>query len=243
MSYGRTKNETYEESRGSKWKHIFLACTSCVISAVLLDQVGGALFDLPTIDEGHYHVRTIRLRDYRPHLEMTPSPSAKLLGEAESLEPGPYRVRTDDQGFIMPSRRHEDPDVVLVFLGGSTTECYWVDEQNRFPYLAGELLEGTSRLKVNSYNGAKSGNMTFQSVNILYNKVIPLRADIVIMMHNINDLVTLLYYGTYWNNSPTRSPLLTIDRRPTSRGLLGYPLLVLMPHTHYAMGKATYKFF
>jgi lysophospholipase L1-like esterase len=113
----------------------------------------------------------------------------------------------DDHGFIMPSKVHEHPDLVMAFLGGSTTECIYDDENNRFPYLTGRLLEEKTGLKVNSYNAAKSGNNSLHSLNILLNKVVELKPDLVVMMHNINDLAVLLYEKTYWNHHPTRSPL------------------------------------
>ncbi|HEY9073977.1 MAG TPA: hypothetical protein VIN67_07565, partial [Desulfobaccales bacterium] len=58
----------------------------------------------------------------------------------------------------------------------------------------------------------KSGNDSLHSLNVLLNKVVPLHPDIVVMMHNINDLAVLLYEKTYWNQHPTRSPL--VERKP-----------------------------
>ena len=63
---------------------------------------------------------------------------------ADVRQPGaqkPYVLRVDRQGFIMPSKIHDHPDLTIAFLGGSTTECIYVDEDNRFPYLVGRLLE------------------------------------------------------------------------------------------------------
>jgi lysophospholipase L1-like esterase len=119
----------------------------------------------------------------------------------------------DRQGFIMPSRVHDRPDLTIVFLGGSTTECVYVDEDNRFPCLVGRLLEQQTRLKVNSCNAARSGNNSLHSLNILLNKVVNLKPDIVVMMHNINDLAILMYEKTYWNTNPSRSPIQ--ERLPT----------------------------
>jgi len=93
-------------------------------------------------------------------------------------------------------------------LGGSTTECVYVDEDNRFPYLVGRLLERQTHLKVNSYNAGRSGNNTLHCINVLINKVVNLEPDIVVLMENINDLAILMYDKTYWNNNPSRSPLI-----------------------------------
>ncbi len=151
--------------------------------------------------------RYIKLREFEPGYAEVLLPPKEALTVSDTLVRRDYLLRVDDQGFIMPSKVHEHPDLVLAFLGGSTTECIYDDENNRFPYLVGRLLEEKTRLKVNSYNAAKSGNDSLHSINILINKVVPLKPDIVVTMENINDLAVLLYEKTYWNSHPTRSPL------------------------------------
>ncbi len=151
--------------------------------------------------------RYIALREFAPGYSDILLPPKEALTVSDTLVRRDYLIRVDDNGFIMPSKVHEHPDLVLAFLGGSTTECIYDDENNRFPYLAGHLLEEKTGLKVNSYNAAKSGNDSLHSINVLLNKVVNLNPDIVVMMHNINDLSVLLYEKTYWNNHPTRSPL------------------------------------
>ena len=97
------------------------------------------------------------------------------------------------------------PDLTLVFLGGSTVACIYVDEESRFPSLVGQLLSQQTGKKVTSYNSGVGGNNSLHSLDILLNKIIPLKPDVVVMMHNINDLVALIYDKTYWSNNPTRS--------------------------------------
>jgi hypothetical protein len=151
--------------------------------------------------------RSIRLREYDPLLyrfQTYNDPQMKLF---DSFTQKDYVLRVDRDGFIMPSKIHEHPDFVIVFLGASTTECTWVDETNRFPYLVGRFLEKEMGKKINSYNASKAGNNTLHSIDILYNKLIPLKPNIVVMMHNVNDLNVLLYENTYWNHNPYRSPI------------------------------------
>ncbi len=156
--------------------------------------------------------RYIKLREFNPLYRDVLTPSAAAMRMSDSLVQKPYVLRVDRQGFIMPSKIHEHPDLTIAFLGGSTTECVYVDEKDRFPYLAGRLIEQRTGLKVNSYNAGRSGNNTLHSINILVNKVLPLKPDIVVMMHNINDLAILMYEKTYWNHNPSRSPL--IEQKP-----------------------------
>ncbi|MCX5890001.1 MAG: SGNH/GDSL hydrolase family protein [Deltaproteobacteria bacterium] len=157
--------------------------------------------------------RYIDLREFPPGYSDILLPPKEALTVSDTLVRRDYLIRVDDDGFIMPSKVHEHPDLVLAFLGGSTTECIYDDENNRFPYLAGHLLEEKTGLKVNSYNAAKSGNDSLHSINVLLNKVVPLKPDIAVTMENINDLAVLLYEGTYWNKHPTRSPL--VVKKPT----------------------------
>jgi hypothetical protein len=123
-----------------------------------------------------------------------------------------YLLRIDNDGFIEPSKKYTNPDMSIVFLGGSTTECRFVSEEHRFPYLAGVLLEQQTGIKINSYNAARSGNNSLHSLDILLNKVIPINPDIVVMLHNINDLVVLLYESSYWNPKSSKSVIFDINK-------------------------------
>jgi lysophospholipase L1-like esterase len=152
--------------------------------------------------------RYIKLREFNPLYRDVLVPNDDAVRLSDSLVQKPYVLRVDRQGFIMPSKIHEHPNLTLAFLGGSTTECTYVDENVRFPYLAGRLLEQQTGLKVNSYNAGRSGNNSLHSINVLLNKVVNLHPDLVVMLHNINDLVILSYEKTYWNNNRSRSPII-----------------------------------
>ena len=92
-------------------------------------------------------------------------PTEEALKISDKLENREYILRIDDNGFIVPSKVHEYPDRTIVFLGGSTTECFYVDEEKRWPYLAGRLLENDTGLKVNAYNAGMSAINSFNSIN------------------------------------------------------------------------------
>lgn len=147
--------------------------------------------------------RHIRLREIKPNSKIYREPAQQY----QTLETKKYLLQTDSDGFIKPSQIHNNPDLQIFFLGGSTTECEMIDEKYRFPYLAGRILEDKLKIKVNSDNGAKSGNNSLHSINILLNKLMPFNPDIVVMMHNINDLSTLFYEGTYWNKNKVIAPI------------------------------------
>ncbi|MGK0272210.1 MAG: hypothetical protein ACI88H_002876 [Cocleimonas sp.] len=87
----------------------------------------------------------------------------------------------------------------------------YVDADRRFPYLIGKLLSNNN-FKVNSINAGVSGNDSLNSINAYLNKIIPIKPDIAFLMHNINDLPTLLHEGSYWNNNDYRSPIIYEDK-------------------------------
>ena len=86
-----------------------------------------------------------------------------------------------------------------------------MDELKRFPYLVGRLLEAQTGKAINSFNGGRSGNTTFNSITVLLGKVIPMNPNAVVMMENVNDLTVLLFEKTYWNRNPSRGQLVTIS--------------------------------
>ena len=113
-------------------------------------------------------------------------------------------VRIDAEGFIAPSRVHQNAELEIVFLGGSTTECLFVDEETRWPYLAGRRLEESLSVAVNSYNAGGPGNHSMHSNHILLAKLLPKDPDMVVLMHCVNDLKYLTYTGSYWSNYDDR---------------------------------------
>ena len=193
----------------------------CVL--FLADRIFGRVLHLSR-DCGYTRSeRAIRLKKFGPNQDTVRDPGESYLAKTDGLSGRAFRLNTDERGFIGPTHLHQNPDRKLFFLGGSTTECIYVSETNRFPYVVGRLVEDATGQRVNSYNGGVSGNNSLHSLNILLNDVLPAEPDVVVLMHNINDLVILLYTGTYWNDNPHRSPIYnTVVRRepPPSFGHL-----------------------
>lgn len=164
--------------------------------------------------------RAIRLREQQPLYAETYAPGKENEGITDSLAKKQFSMSIDNNGFIIPSKKYEVADVNIVFLGGSTTECKYVDEYLRFPYLTGVLLEKKTGKKVNSFNSGVCGNNSLHSIDILLNKVIPMHPDIVVMMHNVNDLTILLYEKTYWNLNYHKRPVWYVRDGGSLHGLI-----------------------
>ncbi len=175
--------------------------------------------------------RYIKLREFRPGQQMRLKFPRNFLPYTDNVFTKTYEVDIDENGFIKPSRKYADPDLSLVFLGGSTTECMFMDAENRFPYVAGAILERETGKKINAYNGGLSGNNSLHAIDLLVNKVIPLRPQAVVFMENINDLSTLLYEKTYWSRATTRAPLETLKKVKLVGKLLKE---ILIPNLNFA---------
>ena len=190
----------------SKLTLFFVLALSMMLILVVFEKLVGI-----TLGHSETESRHIRLRENAPNLDLNLTPSATELQLSENLENRVYAFATDDNGFLMPSFVHENADLTLAFIGGSTTENMYVDAEKRFPYLTGKLLNNDKR-KVNSINAGVSGNDSLNSINSYVNKIIPIKPDIAFLMHNINDISTLLHEGSYWNNNDYRSPIIYEDK-------------------------------
>jgi len=126
------------------------------------------------------------------------SPSTNRVLDRTIINPKNPKVvfRTDSRGYIMPSSQYKKPDFNIFFLGGSTTECSYVSEKLRFPALVSTYLT-KYKLKVNTFNAAKSGNTLHDSINNLINYIVLDKPDYAIVMHATNDIGVLRNDPTY----------------------------------------------
>ena len=167
--------------------------------------------------------RYINLREYQPGIDTVEIPQTKTVQESDGLVQKEYRQNRLSR-FYPALQPLSAPDATLVFLGGSTAVCIFMEEENRFPYLVGNLLEKKTGKKVTSINsGVPSGNNTLHSLDILLNKVIPFKPDVVVMMETINDLIVLIYDRTYWNLNLKRArrPIVEFSFYKNLKGLRG----------------------
>ncbi|MFA5110381.1 MAG: SGNH/GDSL hydrolase family protein [Desulfobaccales bacterium] len=190
--------------------------------------------------------RYINLREVPPLVDTVDVPPDRAVRDSDGLVQKPYRVRSDANGFMLPYHRYDHPDKTLVFLGGSTVACIYVDEDQRYPYLVGKLLEQQTGKKITSINSGVGGNNSLHSLDLLMNKIIPVKPDIVVMMHNINDLVALIYDGTYWSPNPTRKPIVNFYFYKNLTGLKALSTLArdtYIPNLHAATRILSHKIF
>ena len=159
----------------------------------------------PKINWAYRHVR---LSEHPPGRYLRDIPSKSYLETTDTLEVKDYILDVDNNGFIKPSIVHENPDLTMVFLWGSTTEALYVDEDKRFPYLVWRKLEEKLWIKINSINAWRSGNHTLSTINVIQNKIVALQPNIVVVKHNFNDLSTLLHEKSYYTPWYGRTPII-----------------------------------
>lgn len=167
-------------------------------------------------EERHHSVlsRFIHLRETAlPNTSFTERPHPIFQQYTENLEMKNYRVETDSFGFIRSSSNQPNAETNIVFLGGSTTECRYVDDSLRFPSLVGKMLRQAGH-SVNTFNAGVERSHSGHSLNVLCNKILHRNFDVVVLMHGINDLVHLSYSGSYGKDekSNTRRNLVTLAR-------------------------------
>lgn len=154
--------------------------------------------------------RYIRLKEIPPLTNRmeTPQESYRSFVD-ETLERGPFRCRSDDNGFIITGNKTATDSDCLIFLGDSFVESIFSHEQSRFVSAVERELAaaGTPRCCL---NGGYSGSTSLQLVNVLLNKVYPLvgSAGTVLFFVPQSDVKLLDDSASYWTSAELYAPIL-----------------------------------
>ena len=152
--------------------------------------------------------RSIVLRELNPNQYASIRPNNNYMKDVENLEQIDYEINIDKDGFIKTGNQVEsNPDIKILFLGGSTTETLYVPEMNRFPSVVERSLRSKLTQTINVFNGGVSGNNSMHSIFALLAKGIPLEPNYVVLMHNINDFALLSKTESYWIAPRSRAVL------------------------------------
>ena len=153
--------------------------------------------------------RNILLKEHFPNQNVFVSvPERYFLNK--NYENKKYKFRTDNNGFILgPKDNSESEKIDFIFFGGSTTECIFVDEDLRFPYLLSEKLEHKNGERLNILNAGVSGNHSLHSLINFLAKGIEKKPKFAVLMHAANDMGTLLLTHSYWDDHPSKKIIQT----------------------------------
>lgn len=152
--------------------------------------------------------RSLLMKEYAPDTAIKIKPGETYLPGTDALEQKNFVLRTDSDGFIVGPSDFEKQEerVSIIFFGGSTTECIFVDEDMRFPYRVGELLN------VRTLNAGVSGNHTMHSLLSAIGKAIPYKPKHLVFMQGANDITLLTKTRSYWI-APTNRSLVQDSKR------------------------------
>lgn len=145
--------------------------------------------------------RSLILKEYPPNLNMVTKPTNEYLLNTQNLLQKDFLLRTNEDGFIIgpKDKSNTKEKVSIIFFGGSTTECFYVEEEKRFPYLV------SLNLGVRVLNGGVSGNHSMHSFLSMIGKGIVHKPNHIVLMHAVNDLDSLSKSLTFWDAPSSRS--------------------------------------
>ena len=112
----------------------------------------------------------------------------------------------DDNGYIVGQQNisHPDENVDIIFFGGSTTECMFVDEKFRFPHYTSILLSNELKKNIITLNAGVSGNHSLHSLISLIAKGIEKKPKFAVLMNAGNDAGMISKTLSYWKAPITR---------------------------------------
>ena len=186
----------------NKFKIILINILILFLILLIIDPIVGYFILHQTNTD--YIKRNIILKENLPYQDTMVKPSKSELLSTQNLEEKNYEFRTDSNGFII-GPNSADSTVDIIFFGGSTTECRYVDEDLRWPYLVGQFLVDQSGQQINTKNAGVSGNDSMHSTLNLIAKGLNCKPKIVILLNNINDLSNLIKTESYWKSPPSRA--------------------------------------
>ena len=142
--------------------------------------------------------RSILLREHNPNQSAIIIPSDDDMYNTDGLIQKEYRISIDANGFIENGNPKTDNSFVIAFIGGSTTETFYVEEKDRFPSVVERELREKLSKNIKTINAGVSGNNSMHSLLNFQSKILPENPKIAVLMHNINDFSLLSKTGSYW---------------------------------------------
>lgn len=142
----------------------------------------------------------IRLKEFDHNITKVHVPTeAYLLGAPLLDKQRAYCQHTDNEGFIKTGN-YFHCDYTIAIVGDSFVENIFVDESYRFEsILERKLLMAGRRVRV--INAGVSGMTGLSAFNLILNKLIRIKPDLILFVQPSNDFVALLYEDGYFNDS------------------------------------------
>ncbi|MCI5040353.1 MAG: SGNH/GDSL hydrolase family protein [Donghicola eburneus] len=151
--------------------------------------------------------RNVRLKEFGINVNRELEPVEAYLRQTNgSISAGPFRLRTDDNGYITSPQAEMAAGREVFVLGDSFVESSYVQEGERFCDLLCDLdRDGAGRAFRNAgYSGATSLNL----LDVLINKICANRNASLVYVLPSNDILSLENKDGFWNAQDKRySPI------------------------------------
>ena len=187
-------------------KNLFIILIASLFTIKIVDYCFGLIIKSPDLEKLHFGDRGIILREWAPGQSLLLTPNDNYMNYTDGLVQKPYDISIDNDGFIESGNsKIEKNDFLAVFIGGSTTETLYVDEDERFPSIVERKLREEFSPHFQTINAGVSGNNSFHSLLNFQAKILPKNPKYVILMHNFNDFALLSKTGSYWFAPETKN--------------------------------------
>lgn len=154
--------------------------------------------------------RIIRLKETAPNMDvMRARPEGYAEGTDGTVGEGPWRCRTDSNGFIITGNDVPLDYPAIVFLGDSFVEATFTPEDARFVSIIERGLQDRG-VHFRCLNGGYSGATTLQLFNVFMNKVVPLVGEggTVVFFIPQSDLPIYFRPHSYWYPTERYAPII-----------------------------------
>jgi hypothetical protein len=155
--------------------------------------------------------RAIRLKEFPKSTEIfnTP-PDWYVAARDSSLVQQQYKIKTDENGFILPEPTSKPNCPTVIFLGDSVLEGMFSLPEDRLCSRLQNILAKENGIDVTVLNGGYSGATILHSFNTFMNKIIPLRPAAVVLMTGMVDFDVALFKASFWSRDCWIEPIIEI---------------------------------
>jgi hypothetical protein len=162
--------------------------------------------------------RAIRLKEFPKSTEIVNTPPDWYVAARDSsLLPQPYKIKTDENGFILPEPPSKPNCPTIIFLGDSVLEGMFSLPEDRICSRLQTILAKEQGLDVAILNAGYSGATVLHSFNTFMNKIIPLRPAAVLLMTGMVDFDVALFEASFWSKDCWIEPIIEIGKDNTER--------------------------
>jgi lysophospholipase L1-like esterase len=158
-------------------------------------------------------VRYISPSIFHPDIALIPNQDIKMNINLTGVSPVVH-YSTNKWGF----RGDEIPSDIdeyyfILAIGGSTTECFVLDDKKTWPYLLQQFLKNSSNEKIIVQNGGLAGHTTRGHLLMMKHVVPKVKPDALIFLVGVNDLTLSLTGGPYLYENTSKDYKLFVNYR------------------------------